>query len=291
MPHLPPGTVWLASYPKSGNTWVRLLLSNLLAGTATPEDINNLSFNDGIASARSCFERQTLADSFLLTAAEIERMRPAAHDAAAAERKGPVFIKTHDAWTRSTDGRPLLGRAARAALHIVRDPRDVAVSYAFHQDCATAEIIRQMGDPDDDLSGGRLQLDQRLGGWSGHARSWRDQDDLPTHVIRYEDLRADTAGIFARALDFLGAEYAEEDVARAVRHTRFEELRAQEAAKGFRERASKAAPFFRDGRVGGWRDHLSAEQARTIERDHGPIMARLGYDIGGDKAREKEAQA
>jgi aryl sulfotransferase len=289
MPHLPPGIVWLASYPKSGNTWVRLLLSNFRAGAATPDDINNLSFNDGIASARSRFERQTLVDSFLLTAAEIERMRPAVHDADAAEWEGPGFIKTHDAWTRSGGGRPVLGGAARAALYMVRDPRDVAVSYAFHQDCATAKVISQMVNPDEDMGGGRLQVGQRLGGWSGHVRSWLDQDDLPTHVIRYEDLRADTAGVFARALDFLGAEYTEEDVARAVRHARFEELRAQEAVEGFRERISKGAPFFREGRVGGWRDHLSAEQARTVERDHGPMMARLGYDADGDKAREKEA--
>ena len=71
----PPGMVWIASYPKSGNTWLRILLANIVAGTDTPEDINKLSLDEDLAGSRELFERQTLVDSSLLHPDEIDGMR------------------------------------------------------------------------------------------------------------------------------------------------------------------------------------------------------------------------
>ncbi len=138
--------VWIASYPKSGNTWLRILLSNIAAGTDTPEDINKLSLDEDLAGSRELFERQTFVDSSLLHPDEIDGMRPGALDAYAASRDRATFLKAHDSWTRLPNGSPALGTAARAALYIVRDPRDVAVSFAFHEGISIEQAIEHMNE-------------------------------------------------------------------------------------------------------------------------------------------------
>lgn len=274
---LPPGVVWLASYPKSGNTWLRILLANLLADGDGPQAINALDLPFRVASQRRVVDDLSLLDSDLLRHDEVEKLRALTHDAFAAEQASAVFVKTHDAYTWLGDGTPILGRRGRAAVCLVRDPRDVAVSFAFHSDFSFASSIAAMGNAAHILTGYRhAQTPQRLLDWSGHVNSWLDQADVPVHVIRYEDLLADTARAFALALAFLEIEADAETVARAVRHATFAELQAQEKAAGFVERAGNA-PFFREGRSGAWRRHLTIDDVRTIEAAHGATMERLGY--------------
>ena len=101
--------------------------------------------------------------------------------------------------------------------------------------------------------------------------------DLPVLAIRYEDLLADTAGTFARALDFLGVRRTAGEAERAAHFAQFSELQRQESETGFRERVSSGAPFFRSGRAGAWRGQLPEESAAALVRAHGATMARLGY--------------
>lgn len=277
---LPRGIVWLASFPKSGNTWMRILLSNLMAGGREAEDINRLALADGVASSRGLFEAATLVDSRLLTADEIDRMRPAIYEADAAEREGAGLVKAHDAYTRLPDGTPLLGRAARAAVYMVRDPRDVAVSLAFHIDDDPDDAIGYLNRPDSTFGASNRQVRQWLNGWSGHVTSWLDQTDIPVHVVRYEDLQADTTGVLRRTLDFLGATCDDDTLAAAVRFASFVELQRQERLSGFAERTSRTTPFFRTGVVGDWRRHLDRGQVARIEAAHADVMARLGYPLG-----------
>lgn len=276
MAHLPPGKVWLASYPKSGNTWMRILLSNLLAGGDRPEDINDLGLRDHIASARRPLEDEFLADSTLLTQAELVRVRSLI---ARGDDGGEARVtKVHDAYDCDADGEPLLGRRARCALYVARDPRDVVVSLAAHNGSTIDTAIRRLCDPETAV-GGASQVRHRWADWSGHARSWLEQGDLPVHLVRYEDLSRDPLGTFGAALDFLGASYARPEVERAVRHADFAELSRQEAERGFAERSrASSAPFFRQGRAGAWGEALDADQVRRVEDAHRLMMARLGYE-------------
>lgn len=278
MPSRHPSLIWLASYPKSGNTWMRVLLSNLVARGDRPEDINNLSIRHGIASDRTTFEDLSLVESLLLTPEEIAAMRPAVHDALAGCAGTDRYVKVHDAYERLADGTPVLGRAAGGALYLVRDPRDVAVSLAFHQSQSMDEAVEFLSAPTASLRATERQFRQHLGDWSSHVLGWIDQTDMPVHVVRYEDLHADTVEVFCRALDFLGISFHREDAERAVRHSDFSELKRQESTSGFFERVRGQEAFFRDGKVGGWRSYLSEEQARRIETDHAAVMARLGYE-------------
>ena len=111
-------TIWLASYPKSGNTWFRMLLANL-AATETPVDINRLPERSGIASAREPFDYLTLIDSGLLTHDEADDLRPRVYEALhrgeqddehdAAMPIQPVrFVNCHDAYSQTASGEALL---------------------------------------------------------------------------------------------------------------------------------------------------------------------------------------
>lgn len=286
-------TVWLASYPKSGNTWMRVLLANLATESERAVDINNLVLRGGIASAREPFDQLTLLDSGLLTLEEIDALRPRVYEMLAGDpcddddapgAEGPVrFVKAHDAYSRLPMGEPLLAgaRAASGAIVIVRDPRDVAPSLAHHSHICLDEAIAFMGDPDAAFCGKRdrqhRQLRQWLHDWSRHVESWLDQTDVPVHLVRYEDLKADPVATLSAALAFVQIEASDAAIERAVRLSSFDNLAAQERDSGFRE-APLQRRFFRRGESGAWRDELDRSQVARIERDHGAMMRRLGYE-------------
>ena len=136
-----------------------------------------------------------MLDSGLLSHDDIDRLRPRVYEAIAAETSEQCWIKVHDAYTSTPGGEPLLGRnVARAAVYLVRDPRDVAISLAHHNHTAIDDMIKEMNAADSALCHGSKglapQLRQKLNGWSGHVTSWLDQTDVPVHTVRYEDLTA-----------------------------------------------------------------------------------------------------
>lgn len=276
--------VWLASYPKSGNTWLRILLANLAAGEDAPADINDLSSYGAHAADRDQFEASTLLDSSLLSHEEIDALRPRVYEAIARRSGERQWMKVHDAYRLLPGGEPLLGESARAALYLVRDPRDVAVSFAHHDDVPVDTAIAMMETTDYGFCRSRAglpsQLRQTLRGWSDHVASWLDQHCVPVHVIRYEDLAADAAAAFGAALTFVGYHAAASDIERSIRRSAFRELQRLERIEGFAERESRGSPFFRAGEAGGWRSILTAEQRARIERSHGAMMDRLGYARG-----------
>jgi hypothetical protein len=288
----------LASYPKSGNTWVRLLIAAASWEGGDAFDINDLPPERGVAAARGPFDRLLLLDSGLLRPDEIERLRPRVHEALAAglddgnDRHGGTvqLAKVHDAYTLTADGEPLLAgrRGADAAIVIVRDPRDIAASLAYQRGGTLDEAIAFMNDPGATLGLGaqpQPQFRQRLLDWSGHVSSWLEQRDLPVHCVRYEDLVASAAGALKSLLEFAGVDAADARLDHAARLTGFERLRRQERERGFREvfRPRPGQVFFRRGEAGGWRDELTPEQARRLEAAHAPMMQRLGYELAANE--------
>lgn len=274
MAEFPAGLVWLASYPKSGNTWMRILIRNLLSGADRPADINNLSEPETLVG-RWRFADDMLVDPDLLDQDELDALRPLQCDFAARDSKRTNFCKTHDRfWRRS--GEPTLGTAARGALYIVRDPRDVAVSLSHHSSLPLDTAIAQMTDPGAH-SAGQILLPYILGDWGAHVAGWTQQRLVPTMVVRYEAMHSDTAGTLREIIDFLGGQASDAEILRAVDHSRLEELQRQEASKGFRESRPGQQRFFRSGRVGGWREALSAAQAQVIEDRFAEAMSAHGY--------------
>jgi Sulfotransferase domain len=285
-----PGIVWLASYPKSGNTWLRIFLAHLLGEDDAAFDLNGFgrSLHNGlsIAAERAAFDEIAGLASSELLPDEIDLLRPRVYEAAAAQSTRPAFVKVHDAYLPTPAGEPMLSPSAtQAAVYIVRNPLDVAVSLAFHAGVDFDQAIGEMADPgfafcnpSDRL---RQQLRQRLSSWSCHVESWIDAPGVKCHVMRYEDMVAHGFETFAAAVRFLDLSDDEARIRRALEGSRFDRLKEAEAATGFVERSRRAQRFFREGRAGGWRDHLAPAQAGRIIAHHGDVMRRLGY-LGAD---------
>lgn len=276
--------LWLASYPKSGNTWMRVLLANYLGDSAQPADINAIE-GGPISSSRDWFDQATGVRAAALPPAVVERLRPEVYREAARSISETMRVKAHDAYVLTDTGAPLFpSDASRGAVYLVRDPRDVAVSSAHHAGTDVHAAALRLNDPGNTLARKSVsrQLPQRMGTWSNHVRSWVDQEAIPVLVVRYEDLLADTSATFASVLKFAGHEPDADRVHRAVAHSALEKLQAQEGAGSFRERpVQNVGRFFRRGVAGGWRDELEPELARLIESEHRETMVRFGYLAAG----------
>ncbi|MDR3598912.1 MAG: sulfotransferase domain-containing protein [Desulfosporosinus sp.] len=272
--------IWLASYPKSGNTWFRAFLSNLLSEEGDTVDINHLE-TDGIASNRILFDEMTGIDSEDMTMDEIDALRPEVYEYIAEALTKTSFVKIHDAYTHLTDGRPLIPSYKAKAIYIVRNPLDVAVSFSYHNNSSLDKTIDNMAKDDFCFCSRPIkfhtQLRQKLLSWSGHVDSWFDNNGIPVHVIRYEDMKNKPFETFKKAVEFIGLLCDDEKIKNALELSQFERLKAQEEKTGFREKPTNMNAFFREGKTGGWRDHLSEEQVSRILEKHKRVMKNLGY--------------
>lgn len=273
--------VWLASYPKSGNTWFRAFISNFLANRDTPLPINEFDTVE-IASSRERFDDLMWAEASDMTPDEVENNRPALYRYLAAEAKERMYLKAHDAYAATPRGEPLFpAEATFGAIYFVRNPLDVAISFAHHSGTSVDVSVERMANRHYAFAlshnGLHPQLRQRLLSWSEHAISWLDQQSFPVYCMRYEDMLQNASETFRGSLEFLSLPHEPDRLARAIQFSSFGVLRRQEEESGFREKPSSAQLFFRSGQVGQWRTVLTKAQIEQIIASHGEVMRRLGY--------------
>jgi aryl sulfotransferase len=275
------GIIWLASYPKSGNTWFRVFLNNLLRKADAPANINELE-STPIASARGVFDNNMGFEASDLTADEIDRLRPELYLHLAEKATATFFMKIHDAYADVAEGIPLIPQAATVgALYFIRNPLDVAVSFAHHNGLDYNASISRMAD--EAFAGchktDRLhdQLRQKLLSWSDHVLSWVDFAPFPVCLLRYEDMKMQPLETFTRAVRFAGLDHTREQIEKARGFSSFDVVQKLEEEEGFREKSPSSSPFFRKGRIGSWREELTEMQAQRIVDHHREVMRRFGY--------------
>lgn len=236
--------VWLVSYPKSGNTWTRFLIANLIADDEVIDWTN--------------IERR-VPDIYVIRDPQIRRF------------SRPRYIKSHEPY------RP----EYRRVLLIVRDPRDVAVSYYHfakkrHRLSVDAPIDEVL---DTFVSAGI----HPYGTWGENVGSWLGaRRGTPNFwIVRYEDLLADTERQLAQVAQNLGLPIDNGHIHRAVKNSQADRLRQLEQTQRdqhkFLKRTRSDIPFVRAAKAGQWQTALPAEVVRAIESVWRGPMRELGY--------------
>lgn len=276
------GIFWLASYPKSGNTWFRAFLQNLQADSDRPISINDLATGD-IASSRTWLDETLGFDTADLYPDEIERLRPQVYTWTAAQQAGYSYHKIHDACWQLDSGEWLVSQQATVgALYFIRNPLDVAISFANHLNTTIDQAIKKLNDPamcfsKDKRRSLNSQTEQHLLSWSQHVASWVDSGAVETLAIRYEDMKHASLATFTRAAAFLRLPTDSEKIAKALRFADFNLLQTQENQHMFKERPPDTERFFRKGIAGDWQHTLTTQQIDMIISCHHAMMQRFGY--------------
>ena len=263
-----PDDVFVVSYPRSGNTWTRFLISNLIYQDEPTTFVN------------------------------IESRIPeiyfnADHKMRSLER--PRILKSHECF------QPHYKRV----IYIVRDPRDVAVSF-YHHNVKAGNIPEDY--PMDDFIPRFIdaEFDSRWGCWHDSVVSWLTlRQGLPTFLmLRYEDMKADPQGQLSRVAEFLRncafrqIDASPEKLQRAVDLSTPERMRALEKEQGDKwvltEKTRLDKPFVRSAKSGGWKSILSGKAVAMIESAWGATMTELGYELvastpAGDSALHQSA--
>lgn len=273
--------LWLASYPKSGNTWLRAFLANLVADRPTALPLSELPRYCEDESRAALYSELAGTPSTTLSIDGIGALRPRVQAGIAARGQGTVFVKSHNYW--GGFGEQLLHnpQVTAGGIYVVRNPLDVAVSMTHHFGLGIDAAIDFLGNEDTATDNESRWVTQLLGSWSSHAASWADIDHPGFRVVRYEDLLEKPLKSFSKIARLVGVADAAR-VARAVNHASFDSMSRIERRDGFIEASEKTdARFFRVGRANQWRQQLDRDQVGRVVARHREQMARFKYIPAG----------
>ncbi len=247
-----PDDTFVVSYPRSGNTWTRFLIANLLHPN---EDVTFANIEKLIPDTSSISSRSL-------------RRTPR-----------PRFIKTHE----------YFDHRYKKVIYVVRDPRDVVLShYDFQRKYRQIDDRYPFESYVDDFVKGNL-LSKGWGTWGENVASWistrgNSSDFL---LLHYEDMIGDTYRELSRIAQFLGIKAAPSLLDTVVSRSTADRMRELEKTQSAEWVATKKhrkdIPFVRSARSGGWREQLSENSIAKIESAWGELMTTLGYRLASAK--------
>ncbi|MFN8579074.1 MAG: sulfotransferase domain-containing protein [Candidatus Sericytochromatia bacterium] len=271
--------IWLTSYPKSGNTWFRIILNNLI--NKTDADINNLQ-PTYFSSSRSYLNKFYGIDTKLLSNDEINFLKPEYNDYLAKTTKEILFRKNHDAYIYLPDNRPILGNPEYyKAIYIIRNPLSVAPSLANHFNWSIDRAIEVMCTDNYCLPSSenyKHLTSQNFFSWSQNVNSWtNEKNNFELFVIKYEDLHIKSFDILKDAFIFSGLKFLDSDLESAIENSSFDRVSSIEKEFGFKDKLSDTKSFFRKGKIDSWKDELNDKQINKIISKHKKVMIKFNY--------------
>ena len=280
-------TIWIASYPKSGNTWMRAFLMQLLWGESQNLTLADLATYFAGSSGRQWYDAAYEGPTSSLDEAALLHLRHKAIRLMARDTDGMVFVKTHSplaAWGTRPDQHLIPPDLTRGAVYIVRNPLDIVPSAARHYGVGLDDMIDLMASEDFVSAGSESHVPEKIGSWSAHVNAWTAGTDKPLQpgdqvpqVVRYEDMVADPLAAFSLVTHYLGIQVPRARMNRAIRRASFSALQQDERHNGFSERSGHTEGFFTNGKPGAGLVDLSEKQILRIVKTHGETMRRCGY--------------
>lgn len=262
---------WLASYPKSGNTWVRSIIHAGLTGSL---NINRLTTTSrGFVSKVAEFHQGKIV---LKSPEEASKFWATCQRRLNFDLNGrKIFLKTHNAAVEFGGEKFPLSNTSNGVIYIVRDPRDVIISYSNHYRIEPIEAFNRMRSPHNHIwATNSLERFEFLSCWDRHVLSWNDVS-IPKLFLRYEDMLETPAYCIKKIFEFLNLEPII-GVEKIISLTNFARLSEQEAVNGFNESVN-GATFFKQGRSKQWED-LDRTLINEITETFGVAMEIFGYD-------------
>ena len=272
---------WLASYPKSGNTWLRYFLANLSAADNKPISLNSMR-NDGAATSKNFISEHLGIELSDLNEREISRLQRLFYLQLNSELNSTRWFKLHDAFRYTVEGRPLFPPEVTAAtVHIVRNPLDIVASLSNHLNCNYDQAIDFINNRESRLDHSNhthtWKTPQLLYSWSAHVKSWLEAEGMNVLTLRYEDILDNPSLMFSRVIQHLDIDVSEAQFSTALSHSQFSTMQERESREGFVEKDKNTSLFFRQGLSGGWRNELSKKQITRITTANTEMMERLSY--------------
>ncbi|HAR51279.1 MULTISPECIES: sulfotransferase domain-containing protein [Roseovarius] len=264
--------IWLSSYPKSGNTWMRSLLAHYFMPKGKAPDINNLREFTTADVRQDFFDAANGGPFRGKDMQEWMQVRTKALRLIAGAKPNFHFVKTHCQPVKLFDLPVIPPEVTAGAIYILRNPFDLAPSFARHQSCDIDTAIDRMANPDT-IMGTPTGIIDLLGRWDDHIDRWTNAPGLKKRVIRYEDMLA-KPGPEMRALigHYLGQDVDAPKLAHAIKSTEFSKMKKQEEEKGFTERPEGMQSFFAKGTSGVWREDLTPAQVGRIRKEFLPTL-------------------
>ena len=267
--------IWIASYPKSGNTWVRSFLTNYL-------NRNTSDFNLDFLQQIKRFPRKELFDELEINYTKFEEivknwinMQEFLN-----LKQEFTYLKTHNAMCTVNNYPFTNTQNTIGFIYLVRDPRDVILSYSNHLNQSIEKTYISMIS-----KSAREKIDDKgndetiLGSWSENYKSWRDYSSVKKIIIKYEDLILNPYENFFKIINYLnkinGLPIDEEMIKKSIENVSFEKLQNLEKKFGFKE--STHGIFFRKGKIGNWKNELDTKISSQIEQVFKEEMKELGY--------------
>jgi hypothetical protein len=275
--------IWVASYPKSGNTWLRLFLYAYLQlehQNLERIDLNAPEFTAMTSSdvARAWFEPLLPAPWEQSTGQHAAAVRAQVQQNMADAVTGFGLVKTHGPYGEYYGIPNIFAEVTAGAYYIIRNPLDVALSLRNHHGLSNYTKAIQILNKKN-----RVQLredkfiEAPIGSWRQNVEGWASLSRRGIHVMRYEDMLENPEEVFGRAVRQMGQPEDPDRVRRAIELTSFDQLAAAEAKTGFDEKPKGASAFFHSGKAGRWESELSPGQIRAVVAENHDLMRKFGY--------------
>ena len=273
---------WIASYPKSGNTWMRAIISSFFFtknGKFNFDLLKNVGYFD--VSTRYKFIKHLNNSDFtnLHKLATISKYRLEAQ-IRVDFLEDFSFFKTHNANIKINNFKYTNEKHTLGLIYLVRDPRDVVISYANHQEKNFDMTINHLLDKRT-ITRDKYRLPTLLSSWDLHYESWK-RLKVPKIIIKYEDLLKNTKKVVNELSHFFEQNYNFKFknkkflIDNIILSTKFNIFKKYEENYGFQESKGKSI-FFKEGKSNQWSKKLQKKQIEKIENSLNKTMKELNY--------------